>query len=505
MKNIDKLINGKNELGRIVSVEPMDSSTEIFTEEPDGTVKSQIVPNEYWILSNKCPDPEFQMMDGKLHYKFIKTYTDRQMFEQDRRDFRRGYDIFTVWNPKEAFLTREGYTYFKGMKHDEVSCLAFDIETTGLKHDKTSRVLIISNTLRKKGKIIRKMFTHDQFKNQGELIRAWCNWVREVNPTILLGHNILMYDIPYMRYVAQQFGVNLNLGRDDSDIEISDYEVEFRKDANTFYKYRKMHIYGREIIDTLFLSYKYDTGRKYENYGLKNIIKQEGLEVQNRQFYDASQIRHNYQKPLEWAKIKKYAEFDADDALNLYILMSPSFFYMTQSVARSFQHVIESASGGQINTIMNRAYIQDNHSVPMATESAKFEGAISDGFPGIYSNCVKWDVASLYPSIIMEYEIYDKEKDPKAYFLQLVKIFTEKRLEYKALAKTDKYYDDLQNSYKIFINSCYGFLGSKHSNFNYPFGAAEVTRNGREILDKAIVWATGRNYEHWKKLKTLEL
>lgn len=490
----NSLIYGKNELERIVCVEPTDDGTEVFIQHEDGFVGSQILPNQYYILSDRCLDPYFKPLTGKLHYKWIKTYNNRRSFSKDRYKFQTE-DIFSIWNPKESLMVRDGLTYFKGLKHNEVSTLAFDIETTSLNLDHTARVLIIANTFSKNGVNERKIFTYDNFEDEGEMLKAWSEWVREKDPSIMLGHNILMYDLPYMNYVADKYGVKLILGRNDTPIEFDNYESQFRKDAQNFYTYKKVHVYGREVIDTLFLSYKYDVGRKYENYQLKNIIMQEGLIAEGREFYDASQIRHKYKDPIEWAKIKAYAEFDADDALNLYNLMSPAFFYMTQSVARGYQHVIESASGGQINTMMNRSYLQQGHSIPKVDQSEAFEGAISLGNPGVYTNVFKIDIASLYPNIILQYQVYDKDKDPKGHLLELVRIFTEERLKNKTLAKTDKYYDDLQAAQKIFINSTYGFMGSKHNNFNYPKGAAFVTLTGREILQETMNWALDKGFK----------
>ena len=71
-------------------------------------------------------------------------------------------------------------------------------------------------------------------------------------------------------------------------------------------------------------------------------------------------------------------------------------------------------------------------------------------------------------------------------------------------AKTDKYHDDMQASYKIMINSMYGFLGTAGLLFNSPKNAAFVTRKGREILSQAIKWASGLTYEEWSKQGTTE-
>lgn len=487
----DALIYGRNQLERIVSIEPTDEGTEVFFEDEKGIVYSDVLENEYWILAHSPLDNFFSPLNGNLHYKFIKTYTSRRSFQSDRSRWK-DKDIFSIWDKKESFLVRSGVTYYKGMKFEEVSCLSFDIETTGLFHDKAAKVLIISNTFRKNGVTTRKMFSYDQYEDDGEMLKAWCEWVREIDPSIMLGHNIYSYDLPYMNYVADQRGYKLILGRNDSPMEIDAWESKKRKDASMFLNYKKIHIYGREIIDTMFLAYGH--GRKYESYGLKPIIKEEGLQKEGRVFYDASKIRINYKNPVEFQKIKEYALFDADDSLALYDLMGPPRFYVTQSTARSYQHVIESATGGQINSIMNRSYLQDNHSIPKITESHEFKGAISIGNPGIYQNVFKIDVASLYPSIVLQYDVCDTEKDPNKNFLALVKTFTERRLKHKKLGKTDVYYDNLQNAEKIFINSCYGFLGSKWQNFNSPDGAAFITAKGREILEKTIEWATSKGY-----------
>jgi DNA polymerase elongation subunit (family B) len=227
---------------------------------------------------------------------------------------------------------------------------------------------------------------------------------------------------------------------------------------------------------------------------LKNIIKQEGLEKEDRQHYDAGKIRFNYKDPVELKKIKDYAKDDGDDALALFDLMAPSMFYLTQAVPKPFQLITESATGSQVNAIMVRAYLQQNHSIPLASEKEEYKGAISWGKPGIYKNVFKVDVASLYPSIMMQYNVCDKNKDPEMLFPKMVETFTNQRLKHKELAKTNKYYDDLQNAEKILINSAYGFLGTRGLVFNSPKNAAFITEKGRQILQTAIDWAKSKGF-----------
>lgn len=495
----NKLIYGKNPLERIVSIEPKNDAAEIFLQDASGDVSSVFVDHRYWMLTPYKADPLTARLKGDLHYKFGKQWKSEQDFLEARKKAYR-YDAWSVGTPKEAMMIKDGYTYYKGLTPKEVTVLSFDIETTGLKHNKDSFVVLIANTFRKNGVVQRRMFTYDEYGSQAEMINAWCAWVREVNPSILLGHNVLGYDMPYLKYVAEKNGTDLILGRNGSALSFNQKESKFRVDGTRDLAYKKVHCYGREIIDTMFLAIRYDIGRKYESYRLKGIIAQEGLEVKNRVFYDAENIRNTYKDKNELVKIKAYAEHDGDDALALFDLMSPAYFYMCQSVPKSFQAMFESASGSQLNAIMCRSYLQDGYSIPKAHESIPFEGAVSFGVPGIYNNCFKIDVASEYPSCILQYEIYDKQKDPKKHMLEILDYFTKSRLEYKRLAQetNNQYYKDMDSASKIFINSLYGFLGAQGLNFNSPECAALVTKKGREVIETALIWASGKGREYWQ-------
>lgn len=500
----ENLIYGKDRTKNIVSIEVYeDDQLEIITE-TEGKIESTFQPYVYWLICSKPQSGKYYTLEGNLHYKYAYTFTDKSEFFKFRKYLRsKNADFYSVSDPKEAIMLRDGYTYFKGMEMQNVSILSFDIETTGLNHNEDSKILLISNTYRSaSGQIIRKLFCYDDYGDPGAMLECWTKWVREMNPSIITGHNILSFDLPYMQYIADKHDSVLNLGRDGSSIKFNDYTSKFRKDGSQFYEYKKVQVYGREVVDTLFLSIRYDaTERKFVSYGLKNIIKQLGYEDPNRQFYDAGQIRFKYKDPEEWEKIKKYCEHDADDALKVFDLAAPPTFYFTQSIPKSFQAMTETATGSQLNSLLVRSYLQEKHSIPKGDDAEAFEGAISWGNPGVFRNVKKWDIASLYPSIILQYEIYSKEKDPKANFLKMVETFRSERLKNKKLAKDTglRYYDDMQASQKIGINSAYGLLGAPGLHFNFKEGAARITEIGREILKKAIKWSTGKEYEDWTK------
>lgn len=497
----NNLIYGKNKLDRVVSIEADGPNLILFREEENGAVTQEIMPATYWALTHKRISSKQQELAGDQFYKYMASFDNAEELMNLKRIFwQKRIDFYTIWDAKEANLVYNGITYFKGMKPKDVSILAFDIETTGLTHDENSKILLIANTFRRAGKTTRRLFTYDDYDSEADMLRAWCEFVREHNPAILAGHNIFGFDLLYIKFCADRAGVPLSLGRDGSEVQFPEKTSKKRASPNDI-EYLNAKIYGREIVDTMFLAMTYDFAKKYTSYGLKSIIKEENLEKADRQFYDAGQIRHTYQDPEEWKKIKAYAVDDGDDAISLFDLMIPAYFYFTQSVSKSFQMMINSATGSQINNMMVRSYLQDGHSVAQAEEVEAFEGAISFGVPGTYSNALKVDVSSLYPSIIRQYRVQHTKKDPQGNFLKLVETFTLERFKNKKLAEEtgDSYYKDLQESQKIFINSAYGLLGTNGLNYNYSKGAAEVTRRGREVLEKAVIFSTGKDITYWKE------
>jgi DNA polymerase elongation subunit (family B) len=491
------LIYGKNTTMGIVAVEANELELEVFFA--SGATKT--FGYKPWVLIDRKLDLKCSKLEGFLTYKYIRYFDS----EKDKSQYffmnNKKCKMFQVWNAREAALLLHGMTMFKGLKPSDCSILSFDIESMGLTHDKDSSVFIITNTFQKAGNRVRKHFREDHYNDVGEMIDAWCTWVREVNPDILVGHNIYGYDLPYLDFVAKKFGNSLSLGRDSSDIFFNRKSSEYRVDGNTTWSYNKAHIYGRSIIDTMFLSVKYDIGREFPSWGLKPIISHLGMQKEGRTFYDASKIRDNWKDLSEREKIVAYAIEDSDDALNLYELMIPAYFYMCQSLPIPFEEMMQGATGKWMNSIVVRSYIQEGHSIPEADEKHYVHGGISFGNPGLYKNVMKVDVTSLYPSCILTYNIYPENKDPRQNYLNMVRFFTDERIRNKKLFKQtkDNYYDGLQAAQKIAINSSYGMLGTNGLHFNDFTAANQVTLRGRAVLRKAILWASGKDVGDWFK------
>lgn len=511
-KYSNPIVFGKNSTENIVSVENISKTKKLrIYIEKNGIISFYEIDSCFWIITNKLLGDSQYELEGTQHYKYIAYFQNQKERDDASKILKReNHDFYRCFNQKEQTLLINGMTYYKGMSPKDVSVLSFDIETNTLKYDpEISKVLIISNSFRKGDKIIRKNFCLDDYcLNEAKMIQDWCSWVREVDPSIILGHNIFSFDFPYLDSRAFNLGINLKLGRDNSNIKFDKWVSKKRKDATQSIEFYESHIFGREIVDTMFLSITYDFKREFPSYGLKPIIKYLGLEKKDRAFVDASKIGKYFEKYIsgencsEWELSKKYATDDSDDALKLFDKMIEPYFYLTQSISKPFQQMINSATGSQFNNMMIRAYLQDGYSIAKTSLREQYKGAISFGIAGIYRNCLKADVSSLYPSIIRQFQIYNKDKDPKKIFLSLVEYFTIERLKNKKLFKEtkDKYYSNISEAFKILINSAYGFLGASGLNYNYPEGAALVTKYGREVLSKAALFATEKSIDYWISL-----
>ena len=492
----DDVIYGKDKDEEIVSIEVKDDN--VYTYKNNGEVS--IHPMVYKAFSCINLDNKGTKLRGRRHFNHILQFSKREQFAEMRKNYRfKKHTLWSMHNDVETEMVTNGATQFKGLKIDQVSRLGFDIESDGLEKTKESDVYTIANTFKDGEKTVRKVFVRDDFTDTGHMIDAWCDWVRKMNPTMMVAHNGIGYDLPYLAHVAKLYGTALYLGRDASEIKFESYKRNYRVDGSQTWEYNNPHIFGRHIIDTMFLAVKYDIGREFPSWGLKPIIEHLGLVKEGREFYDASKIKDNWENLEERAKIIAYCEDDGDDCLALYDIMCPSFFYMAQSIPKPFQMIINGASGSWINYIMLRAYLQQGKSIPRPSESSKVYGGISFGRPGFHKNVFKIDIKSMYPSIMRQYNVHDPMKDPDAIYASMVDTFTKKRFAEKAKYKEtgDKYYDDMQASSKIFINSCYGALGCGGLHFNNYELADFVTGMGRQIIKETINWATGKPLTHW--------
>jgi DNA polymerase, archaea type len=512
-KELKDLVYGKDDTQRIVSVENTeDGKFLLFLQNPDGSLSIEERESKFWLITNKKANEEQLELAGEQHYKHIayfNTMAEREYVVKLCKA--KMIDYYRIYDQKEQSLVYNGMTYYKGMKPHDINVLSFDIETNRLTMESDSLILIITNTLRiNGGQLVRKTFALDDYKgNMKKMLQDWMTWVKEVDPNIILGHNILSFDIPYIKHCCKLVRAKFKIGRNDEEVKFDFITSEKRVDGSQTIKYQNCHVFGREVVDTMFLSITYDALKKFPSYGLKPIIRYLGLEKADRTFVDAARIGHYYKEHINghssdnWLMAKQYAEEDSDDALKLFDEFIPAYFYFANSVSKSFQGMINSATGSQINNMMVRSYLQIGHSIAKATPIIeKVKGGISFAVPGIYSNVFKVDIKSCYPSQVLRFKLHDEKKDPNAHFYKIVHFFTYQRFDYKKKMQEtgDKVWKALDAAAKIVINSAYGCTITVGLNYNCPHIGDKITAESRAIINLALKWASGYDSDYWFKI-----
>jgi DNA polymerase elongation subunit (family B) len=254
--------------------------------------------------------------------------------------------------------------------------------------------------------------------------------------------------------------------------------------------YRPVYIPGRHVVDTYFAVQRYDWAKgDLQSYGLKEVARAYGIADEERVLVDRADLREQWQSNPE--RVRQYALQDAQETARLAEIVLPTEFYQTQMVPDTYQHVATAGSGEKINAIFVRAYVHAGYAIPKPQPARDFPGGYTEvRRTGVIPRVVKADVESLYPSIMLVHRIAPAS-DRLGVFLPALEELTRRRLEAKAELRraTDQrqraYWDGIQGSFKVLINSFYGYLGA-----NFPFNdfdaAQRVTEEGRKIAMQLV-------------------
>jgi DNA polymerase elongation subunit (family B) len=149
-------------------------------------------------------------------------------------------------------------------------------------------------------------------------------------------------------------------------------------------------------------------------------------------------------------------------------------------------------TAGKVDLLFLEEYYHARASCPAPVEIAPFEGGFTRSFQeGVFKQVLHFDVASLYPSLLLQMGRNPKS-DNLGVFIPLLRRLRDYRLKFKQLARTAPTAAERdeaqarQAAFKILINSFYGYLGFSGARFGDGELAAEVTRRGRELLQALI-------------------
>jgi DNA polymerase I len=435
------------------------------------------------------PQPQITELSGEHPLRFLVEFSTWPGYLDAARAGRDANEtFFQLRSPVEQYLVRSGRTLFKGMVFDDLRRLQIDIETLGF-DARQPDASVIAIALRSAGGI-EEVLTLET--TEADLILQLTERLRELDPDAIEGHNIFNFDLPFLAMRAEQHDVSLLWGRDGSPVTLSEGQARFKVGALTL-PFSPVYIHGRHVIDTYQQIQRYDTAGRLSSYGLKTAVEELGLTRPDRQFIPGEQIRAVWMSDPD--RLLQYALDDVRDVDILSTLATPTEFYQTQLVPRSFQAVATGGPGEKINDLMVRAYVMLGHSLPVAGAARGYPGGHAELLQvGTFSPVVKCDVESLYPSIMLTQAISAKGDVLNAY-LPMLEDLTRRRLDAKARSQSTRgrgreaehaMWDGMQSSFKVLINSFYGYLGYGGGLFNDYDAAERVTVEGQRIVKDVV-------------------
>jgi DNA polymerase I len=510
---VDPLLYGHNPEEGIVAVHPAgDDRMRLYVRGPSGVAARDADFFPFFHLSDSTLLDGFERkfwlkeLEGTHYYRFLAAFTrwsemwDAVRHAIDRHNERLKTTISSYQelpslllrtDPVSQFLLQSGMTLFKGMRFDDLHRLQLDIETYSGHPGRFSdpsrpddRIILIALS---DNRGFREVIDGRKLSEPEMLLRLF-TLIRERDCDVIEGHNIYNFDIPYILRRCRLHGVEPELGREGARLKSQEGRQMRTERAQ---EVQLIDIPGRHVIDTWLLLQAYDhSRRRLESYGLKYAAQYFGFAKDNRVYINPDRISWHWDN--DPAPLVEYALDDVEETARLSEILSPPYFFLTQMTPFSYGTVARNGSATKIESMMLREYVRRRASIPSPEPTRPTSGGYTDVFQtGVIGPILDIDVESLYPSIMLSDGIAP-HSETLGVFIEMLRQLTGMRLQAKKEMKASNELqektklDALQSSFKILINSFYGYLGYGRGLFNDTIAADRVTRTGQELLRTLI-------------------
>lgn len=349
-----------------------------------------------------------------------------------------------------------------GVDFPKLKVLAFDCEmlsSFGMPNAETDPIIVIALKWGEDEKEERILYGEER-----EILRSFVELITELDPDVIVGYNQDAFDWPYIRERAEKLRVPLNIGRDGTAI---------------VFRGGRPKIAGRLNVDL------YDIAVRIADVKIKkleNIAEFLGtkIEMEDIQGKDISRF---------WATEKeKVLAHARRDVVHTYLIakeLLPMHYELSRLIRLPLDDVSRMGRGKQVDWLLLSEARKLNEIAPNAIEvSESYEGAlVIEPERGLHENVVELDFASMYPSIMVAFNIspdtlsakgenlapevgYRFRKSPDGFFKRILVSLIEKRREMKKkmkeMSEDDPRYrilDIKQQTLKVLTNSFYGYMG----------------------------------------------
>jgi DNA polymerase, archaea type len=496
------LLFGADPTPRIVAVELGESGTvRVHRRETDGSTVTDVEPFHPFVWADSDVVDlgiETEKLRGDLKYGWLITVDSWKELIALRNGLKNaGRDFFAFTDPVQHYLTATGRTLFKDLRFEALKRMQIEVLSVAGSadpgsHDHVISIALSDNTGWEELIIVD---ANNMEESERNALRRLTALIKDRDPDVIEGHDLFRVHVPLLVARAKKLKTKLDWGRSGGFLRSRPSRLQI---AEKTIDYPKFTIDGRHFVDTFLLAQFYDVGmRSLAGFERTDVARHFDL-------CDSGEISGLTGKELQRAyasdseMFRRRALCGARETRALSDLLSPSYFIQAQIFPYNYQDVIVRGNATRINALFLREYFRERHSIPELPMPRAFEGGYTDiFFTGVAHDVWHCDVASLYPSIMLQFDCFPVT-DELQIFRHLLTDLRNFRLEAKARMRAEQdptkqhHLQALQNTFKILLNSFYGYLGFAQGHFADFDAAARVTQIGRDLLKKMIEWLKAR-------------
>ena len=500
------MLFGADRTPRIVAIELGETGTvKVYRRGKGGLTVVEVEPFHpfVWCDSDVLDlGIESEKLESSLKYGWLVTVDSWKELIALRNGLRNaGRDFFTFTDPVQHYLTATGRTLFKDLRFEELKRMQIEVLSVAGVDEPGDKDHIMSITVSDNTGWEELLIIDPKNVEQSEhdALKRLTSLVKERDPDVIEGHNLFRFDLPYLVQRAKKTKTKLDWGRSGGFLRSRPSRLQI---AEKTIDYPKFTVGGRHFVDTFLLAQFYDVG-------MRSLAGFERTDVARHfELCDGEQISALTGKELQRAYLESSEAFrrralcGVRETRALSELLSASYFIQAQIFPYNYQDVIVRGNATRINALFLREYFRQRHSIPELPMVRGFEGGYTDiFFTGVARNVWHCDVASLYPSVMLQFACFP-QTDQLQIFRHLLTDLRTFRLEAKAdMRAAEKsgdtarahHFHAFQNTFKILLNSFYGYLGFAQGSFADFDAAARVTQIGRDLLKKMIEWLNARD------------
>jgi DNA polymerase, archaea type len=492
-----------------VEIAPPDQ-VEIFRRKGDALVRERrplklfALMAEPGMLNGLRAQYRVEPLEGNFRLRWLATFDRFDALESARRHLRTmatapdagNSPYLVLTDPIEQYLVLTRAACFVGMEFGELRRMQIAIETCtspGFEFPSAARESdrIVAIALRDSAGFERVL--RGDRMDEREMLQELVRTVGERDPDVIEGHNLFRFVLEYLEARARRYRVKLALGRDGSEIAARASRMQV---AERSIAYRRYDVRGRSLIDTWILAQHYDVAtRELAGFGVKDLAHHFRLAPAGRIYVEPASAGEIFRRNPE--ELFADALGDVRETAALADLLAPSFFVQAQIFPYSYQNVVLRGNATRINALLLRAYLAARHSIPAPQPPSEVMGGYTEVRRcGVARNVMHCDVTSLYPSLMLHHG-HAPAGDRLGVFLRMLGDLRSFRVQAKAAVRelhgdARRNLEALQQTFKILINSFYGYLGFSLGNFNDFAQANAVTRRGRDLIQAAVAALEGQ-------------